>query len=160
MNLDVNNLAQIVGERMATKIQANPIKVLVVVVALFFILLILAPALFLGIRHGFSNRKIDKAKTEAAGEKTAAQEERINAGEIEIDRKAEDLNRERSLEPNRKESAATLEEATRRRKAAEEVYEKTRSTRRDPDPDDLTLHRRNCSDLVELYPDKTFAGCR
>lgn len=138
----------------------HPYITLALAVVALYLLIVFGPAFAMGIRHGFSNRAIDKTKAEASAEKKAADQEKISAGQIEIERKAEDLNREQTLKPKRQQTAATLEEASRRRKAAEELYEKNRNDRRRPDPDDLNLHRRNCSDLAELYPGQRFAGCQ
>jgi cell division protein FtsB len=147
------------AQRVVEFAQKHALAILAITTVVVFVLVIFGPALLLGIRHGFSNRQIEETKTEATAEKTAADEEKISAGEIEIERKAEDLNRERSLKPKREQSAAALAEASRRRRDAEELYEKNRKAGRSPAPDDLNLHRRNCSDLAELYPTRRFAGC-
>lgn len=141
-------------------VRRHPYIALGFAVALFYLVLVFGPAFFLGIRESFSNRAIEKTKVEAAAEKNASDQEKINAGQFEIERKAEDLNREQVLKPKREEAAANLAEATRRRKAAEELYEKNRNARRLPDPNDLNFRRRNCSDLAELYPGERFAGCQ
>jgi hypothetical protein len=137
----------------------HPYITLAIAAGLFYLLILFGPAFVLGIREGFSNAAIQKTKIEAATEKTAADQEKISAGQTEIERKAEDLNREQSLTPKRQQTATTLAEATQRRRAAEDRYEKSRNDRRHPDLDDLTLRRRNCSDLAELYPGQRFAGC-
>lgn len=151
-------IGQLIDPLLAT-VRRHPYVTLAIAVAALYLLVVFGPAFAMGIRHGFSNRAIDKTKAEAAAEKKAADQEKISAGHIDVERKAEDLNREQTLKPKRQQTAANLEEASRRRQAAEELYEKNRNTRRRPDLDDLNLRRRNCSDLAELYPGERFAGC-
>jgi methylmalonyl-CoA mutase N-terminal domain/subunit len=146
------------------KILAHPLLLLdrlaglVAAVAIIFFVILYGPGFILGIRQAFTDRTIEKQKNQAAAEKTAAEQQIIGAGEADKERQAEDLNRETNLEPERERAGRNLEEARRARIAAEETYAKNRN--RDPDPDSSDLHKRNCSDLAELYPEKRFAGCR
>ena len=138
----------------------HPFIPLAIGASLVCVLVIFGPALLLGIRESFSNRTIKNTKTATATEITGAEQEKISAGKIEIERKAEDLHREEELKPQRQRAATSFAEARQRRKEAEDRYEKARNARRSPDPDDLTLRRRNCTDLAELYPGQRFAGCQ
>lgn len=147
------------GTRLFEFAERHSLVILAVAVVLFFVLVLFGPAFLLGVREAFSNRAIEETKQAAATEKTAAQQEKLSAEQNQIERKAEDLNRSQNLQPKRQQAAANLEEATRRRKAAEDRYENDRQNRRSPDVDDVTLRRRNCADLAELYPDSRFAGC-
>lgn len=148
------------GAWLFTTAKAHPLPTLAIAAALVYLLILFGPAFVLGIREGFRNRAIEKTKAATVSEKTAADQEKISAGQTEIERKAEDLSRDQTLKPKRAESATALAEASRRRKAAEDRYEKKRTARRLPDLDDLAVRRRNCSDLAALYPDRHFAGCQ
>ena len=139
---------------------AHPYITLAITVVLVYFAVLFLPAFVLGIREGVTNRTIEKTKTAAVEEKTAATQDKISAGQIETERKAEDLNREQTLTPQRQQASATLAEATRRRQQAEDLYEKNRNARRIPDPNDLNLRQRNCSELAEIYPDQRFSGCK
>jgi hypothetical protein len=125
---------------------------------LVLVIILLSGAAF-AIRDHFTQKQVDKTKAEAEVETTAAQKEKMDAGEISIERKAEDKFREH-LNTDRKTADLNLTNATNRRRAAESSYEKTRTDRRRPTLDDDALRRRNCSDLAQLYPDESFAGCQ
>lgn len=137
----------------------RPVVALFIVGALLYLLFIFGPALLFGIRQNFSDRAVEKGKSQAEAERTAGQQEKIQADEIEIQRKAEDLNRATNLTPERERAAGQVQTAQQRRQEAEDRYEKNRTARR-PDLDDPALRRRNCADLAELYPAERFAGCQ
>jgi hypothetical protein len=160
MEAPQTNTSNRLSLRLYSAARERPVVALIIAAALVYFVLLFGPALVLGIRHSFSERTIEKTKEAAATEKTAAEQERIDAGQIEIERKAEDLHRDQELKPQRLRAANSLAEARARRKEAEDRYETIRTNRRSPDPDGLTLHRRNCADLAELYPDQRFAGCQ
>lgn len=137
----------------------HPLGTLIAIVLLVFLVLYGAPSIYFALKHGAEDRKVEKLENAADKEKTAAANEKLAAGEIDAERKAEDLNRQNNLEPQSQRAIAALAEATRRRKEVENRHAKNPPTI-NPDLDPDTLRRRNCSDLAELHPDKRFAGCQ
>lgn len=138
----------------ANRIKAGLLALAALVLGLWFF------GVVAGIRHLFENRQVQQLEQKATDAETKAGAQVKQADQLATERAAEDLNRERTITPEIARTSRTVTETRERARKAQANYEKT-LTQPDLviDPDTAALHRRNCTDLAELYPGEQHPAC-
>lgn len=140
-------------DRIIALIQKHPLGSLFASAMLAILLLYVITSSLATLRHWREDKAVDQLEQKSTAAQNAAAKENINA-------RAEDLNRERTIRPELERTRAAVGDARQRARKAETDYENARKNPVDSNIDVRALHDRNCADLRELYPNEPIDFCR
>jgi hypothetical protein len=141
------------------KARAHPLATAIACGVLIFVAFYFGGQFITGIRQAFENHQVNALEKQSEQKQAEAEKSLKDADAASVDRKAEDLQRERNIKPAMKAAAENSEVARARARKAETNYEKARTSTPRTDIDLRVLHSRNCADLHELYPGEPIDGC-
>jgi hypothetical protein len=140
--------------RIITVIQKYPLPSLVAAVLFGVVLLYVGAGLITSVRHAIEDAQVNSLEKKA-------EESQQRANQQGNSRRAEDLNREQTIAPERDRSRRDVVAARDRTRKAEIDYENARKNVPDSGGIDArALHERNCAELRELYPGESIPFCQ